>query len=351
MQGMPEETCVVSPGELQPLLHSSSDTAVRRRVVEAVEGSCTIDMEPECDTDSNKTEVEEIEMVDMEGRDTANTDMDTEAELLAARHRLETRQDWAEGGGEGEGVDENGNPVTRSGHIHPIMSNSVRPVSIYRHTPVFRPQKLTVPHTVHNNSATAATAANPGNYGSTAAREQMADTDRGKEDSKRKRKKKKEEEKNVVKAEDIEGYRGNKDIDSLLEFIGEGEESKKKSKKSSDKLADKNTKKVTTKSDTVKDDQKVRKKKEKSQEKDLVKPSVTKKLSTDTIDNDIIEEPEEGVEDEKRSNSEEAETSSVRQSISPEKVIIKQFPITKPCQSDNRLISLEIQILEISDGT
>lgn len=87
MQGMPEETCVVSPGELQPLLHSSSDTAVRRRVVEAVEGSCTIDMEPECDTDSNKTEVEEIEMVDMEGRDTANTDMETEAEL-------ETHQDW-----------------------------------------------------------------------------------------------------------------------------------------------------------------------------------------------------------------------------------------------------------------
>merc|ERR1719410_1632102 len=166
-------------------------------------------------------------MMDMEGRDTANTDMETEAELLAARHRLETRQDWAEGGGEGEGVDENGNPVTRSGHIHPIMSNSVRPVSIYRHTPVFRPQKLTVPHTVHNNSATAATAANPGNYGSTAAREQIADTDRGKEDSKRKRKKKKEEEKNVVKAEDIEGYRGNKDIDSLLEFIGEEEEERR----------------------------------------------------------------------------------------------------------------------------
>merc|ERR1719410_1792244 len=295
-------------------------------------------------------------MMDMEGRDTANTDMETEAELLAARHRLETRQDWAEGGGEGEGVDENGNPVTRSGHIHPIMSNSVRPVSIYRHTPVFRPQKLTVPHTVHNNSATAATAANPGNYGSTAAREQMAETDRGKEDSKRKRKKKKEEEKNVVKAEYIEGYRGNKDIDSLLEFIGEGEESKKKSKKSSDKLADKNTKKVTTKSDTVKDDQKVRKKKEKSQEKDLVKPSVTKKLSTDTIDNDIIEEPEEGVEDEKRSNSEEAETSSVRQSISPEKESapspgpapapapaildsVKTVPVSAPSSNDSGHVS------------
>ena len=355
---MPEEGCIVEPDDLQPLLHSSSDSQIRRRVVTAGEtrDTVTIDMEGlgECDTDSNKTEVEEIEMVDMEGREReVGEDGETE-DMLAARHRLETRHDWAESETERASapseMDENGNPTTNR-HIHPIMTNNVRPVSIYRHTPVFRPQKLTVPHTVHNNSATAATAANPGNYGSTAAREQMADTDRGKEDSKRKRKKKKEEEKNVVKAEDIEGYRGNKDIDSLLEFIGEGEESKKKSKKSSDKLADKNTKKVTTKSDTVKDDQKVRKKKEKSQEKDLVKPSVTKKLSTDTIDNDIIEEPEEGVEDEKRSNSEEAETSSVRQSISPEKVIIKQFPITKPCQSDNRLISLEIQILEISDGT
>jgi len=49
LQGMPEETCVVSPGELQPLLLSSRDT-----VVEAVEGSCTIAMEPECDTNSTK---------------------------------------------------------------------------------------------------------------------------------------------------------------------------------------------------------------------------------------------------------------------------------------------------------
>ena len=73
-------------------------------------------------------------MVDMEGRDTANTDIDTEAELLVARHR--------------------------------IKSNSVRPVSIYRHTPVFRPQKLTVPHTVHN------TATSPGRFGSTVTCEQ-----------------------------------------------------------------------------------------------------------------------------------------------------------------------------------
>lgn len=54
--------------------------------------------------------------------------------------------------------------MTRSGYI---KSNSVRLVSIYRHTPpVFRPQKLTVPHTVHN------TATSPGRFGSTATCEQ-----------------------------------------------------------------------------------------------------------------------------------------------------------------------------------
>ena len=63
LQVMPEEGCLVEPEELQPLLHSTSDSQIRRRDV-------TIDMEGlgECDTDSNKTEVEEIEMVDMEGR-------------------------------------------------------------------------------------------------------------------------------------------------------------------------------------------------------------------------------------------------------------------------------------------
>merc|ERR1712155_437311 len=61
-----------------------------------------------------------------------------------------------------DGVNEN--PMTRSGYI---KSNSVRLVSIYRHTPpVFRPQKLTVPHTVHN------TATSPGRFGSTATCEQ-----------------------------------------------------------------------------------------------------------------------------------------------------------------------------------
>ena len=320
---MPEEGCIVEPDDLQPLLHSSSDSQIRRRVVTAGEtrDTVTIDMEGlgECDTDSNKTEVEEIEMVDMEGREReVGEDGETE-DMLAARHRLETRHDWAESETERASapseMDENGNP-TSSRHIHPIMTNNVRPVSIYRHTPVFRPQKLTVPH-VQNSSTT--------NYGSTATTTvpsvtgpPVQETEKTSKEGKRKRGRKKDEEKNVVKAEDIEGYRGTADLDSLLQFI-DGEETKKKNKKAVDKLSEKNTKKVPNKSDIGKDDQKLRKRKEKSQEKDLVKPSVTKKLSIDTVDNDAIEEDVEVDYDEKRANSEEVEN-SLRPSVSPEKV-------------------------------
>merc|ERR1719341_237284 len=232
-------------------------------------------------------------------------------DIVQTRHLLESGAYDEER--QGDGVDENGNPTQR--HIHPIMSNNVRPVSIYRHTPVFRPQKLTVPTTVNNSGNSTA-----GGYGSTANSNGVSagqDSDRGKDPKRKGRRKKLEEEKNVVKAEEIEGYRGNKDIDSLLEFLGEGEEKKKKSKKSTEKTngVEKNTKKVTNKSDQAsKDDQKLRKKKEKSQEKESVKPSVTKKLSIDTIDNEVIEE-----EDDEKAESEENENNSLRPSISPEK--------------------------------
>merc|ERR1719206_443278 len=127
----------------------------------------------------------------------------------------------------------------------------------------------------------------------------------------RKVRRKKEEEKNVVKAEDIEGYRGNKDIDSILEFI-DGENGGKK-KKSGDKLIEKNKEK----SDINKDD-KIRKKKEKSLEKDnLIKPSVTKKLSVDNcVENDVIDEDPE-IDQEDRGIS--VDTDTTRQSASPEK--------------------------------
>jgi hypothetical protein len=194
-------------------------------------------------------------------------------------------------------MDENGNPTTHtngsSNGPFPIMDPQLRPLSIYRHTPVFRPQKLTVPsmQPEHNHSE-----------------------DKSKVEGKRKVRRKKEEEKNVVKAEDIEGYRGNKDIDSILEFI-DGENGGKK-KKSGDKLIEKN-KKNNAKSDINKDD-KMRKKKEKSLEKDnLNKPSVTKKLSVDNcVENDVIEEdPEIDQED----GGISVDTDTTRPSVSPEK--------------------------------
>merc|ERR1719397_502563 len=243
-------------------------------------------------------------------------------DMMVARHRLETRHDWAESQGERDRasasseMDENGNP-TSGRHIHPIMTNNVRPVSIYRHTPVFRPQKLTVPHVQNSTTTTSSyTSSSTTSPAMTGASPQETEKN-GKADKKRNRRKK-DEEKNVVKAEDIEGYRGNtQDLESLLQFI-DGEETKKKNKKAMDKLAEKNTKKVSNKSDIGKDDQKLRKKKEKSQEKDIVKPSVTKKLSIDTIDNDAIEEDVEVDCEEKRANSEDVEN-SVRASVSPDK--------------------------------
>merc|ERR1711874_436411 len=99
-------------------------------------------------------------------------------------------------------LDENGNPTnftngTSGPGPFPIMDPQLRPLSIYRHTPVFRPQKLTVP--------------------SMSDREQMENRQatvvdhklesRPQEGGKRKvRRKKGGEEGSVMKAEDIEGY-------------------------------------------------------------------------------------------------------------------------------------------------
>jgi hypothetical protein len=179
----------VTPGELQPLLHSTSDSMLRKLVASNTE-TC-IDMETaangECDTDSNKTEVEEIEMVDMEGRDldTAEQADDETTPLLQARHRMETRGRVIGNNGPEEGIElqsgwssvrsvtdgshdregenkpemnENGNPTTHtngsSNGPFPIMDPQLRPLSIYRHVPVFRPGRLTVPsmQPEHNHS-------------------------------------------------------------------------------------------------------------------------------------------------------------------------------------------------------
>merc|ERR550532_1657966 len=324
-------------GELQPLLHSTSDSMIRKLVVA---NDTTIDMDAaqveECDdTDSNKTEVEEIEMVDMEGRAEIVSE-DEVTPLLAARHRLETRgrvignygpdSGTVENSGndgtadhhvngdkeEGEeeegkpGLDENGNPTSSTGPgPFPIMDPQLRPLSIYRHTPVFRPQKLTVP--------------------SMSDREQMENRQativdhklesRPQEGGKRKvRRKKGGEEGSVMKAEDIEGYRGKEDIDAILSFI-EAEKGGKK-KKSSEKVVEKS---VGKKKPDKEEKEKVRKKKEKSVEKEnnsttistsAAKAGVGKKLSVDnSSEAEVLEEVEEEEEEE------EAQTTNILEKV------------------------------------
>merc|ERR1712098_74688 len=49
---------------------------------------------------------------------------------------------------ENKELDENGNPTCS---VYPIMNPQIRPLSIYRHTPVFKPKKLTVPSMVNDH--------------------------------------------------------------------------------------------------------------------------------------------------------------------------------------------------------
>merc|ERR1719209_1361280 len=274
-------------------------------------------------------------MVDMEGRAEIVTE-DEVTPLLAARHRLETRgrvignygpdsvENSANNGtaehhvnghkedGEEEegkpGLDENGNPTSSSTPgPFPIMDPQLRPLSIYRHTPVFRPQKLTVP--------------------SMSDREQMENRQatvvdhklesRPQEGGKRKvRRKKGGEEGSVMKAEDIEGYRGKEDIDAILSFI-EAEKGGKK-KKSSEKIVDKSAGK---KKPDKEEKDKVRKKKEKSVEKEnnsttnstITKAGVGKKLS---VDNSSEAEVLEEVEEEEEEEEEEAQTNNLLEKVS-----------------------------------
>lgn len=97
-----------------------------------------------------------------------------------------------------------------------------------------------------------------------------------------------------MKAEDIEGYRGKEDLDSILSFI-DGEAGRKK-KKAADKVVEKKKK-----SDGKEEKgDKVRRKKEKSVEKESNggKAGVTKKLSLDnSSEAEVIEEEEEDEEE------------------------------------------------------
>jgi hypothetical protein len=111
------------------------------------------------------------------------------------------------------------------------------------------------------------------------------------------RKRLQEEERGVMKAEDIEGYRGKEDLDSILSFIDGGGLGGKK-KKPAEKVVEK---KKASRDSKEEKGEKGRRKKEKSVEKEE-KALITKKLSVDNSseaealeedEDDDDEEPEE----------------------------------------------------------
>merc|ERR1719383_419466 len=140
--------------------------------------------------------------------------------------------------------------------MHSIMeeTTNIRPFSIYRHTPVFQRQRLTVPALPRENPA-------------------IEEKSNNKLEKKNKVRRKKEE--NVKKSEDIEGYRGNEDVDSILQFIGAemdrrlSKKNRKSSEKNPEKMEKDKNKKNARKEDGVSAD-KQRKKKEKACDKDVV---------------------------------------------------------------------------------
>lgn len=268
-------------------------------------------------------------MVELEGsyrtQEAMEGTREESAPLLAARHRLETRGrlvgSYGDPGEEGQGsqgtgepeeeakpgLDENGNPMgpgsSTSGPF-PIMDPQLRPLSIYRHTPVFRPQKLTVP-SVSDREQDPRQSLVPEPRGEP----RPAGGEGGPARRKVRRKRLQEEERGVMKAEDIEGYRGKEDLDSILSFIDGGGLGGKK-KKPAEKVVEK--KKASRDAKEEKGD-KGRKKKEKSVEKEEKAP-VTKKLS---VDNSSEAEALEDDDDDEDEDPEDAEDTACIQESEP----------------------------------
>eukprot|EP00088_Acartia_fossae_P011580 TRINITY_DN15894_c1_g1_i2.p1 TRINITY_DN15894_c1_g1~~TRINITY_DN15894_c1_g1_i2.p1 ORF type:complete len:211 (+),score=67.79 TRINITY_DN15894_c1_g1_i2:79-711(+) len=173
---------------------------------------------------------------------------------------------------------ENGNPTSQNNNnsgnnsgVFPIIEPNIRPFSIYRHTPVFTRQKLTVPSLPQWEQI------RPSINHSSSVAEKTTKTN--------KKRRKKDEERNVKKSEDIEGFRGNEDMDSILQFLGE--ESTNRSGKNNRKSADSKGQgggsadlKENNKKKGDRKENKETNKKEKSVDKD----SVSNKLSRLSLD-------------------------------------------------------------------
>merc|ERR1712096_279781 len=136
---------------------------------------------------------------------------------------------------EDDKLDENGNPTSHN-NVFPIMEPNYRPFSIYRHTPVFHSKKLQVPSLPQTQQMEPS-------INQTNCQEKQTKSEKS-----RKQRRKKDEERNVKKSEDIEGFRGNDDMDSILQFLGEdADNSSRKNRKSQDKTTDKLEKDKTKK--------------------------------------------------------------------------------------------------------
>jgi len=153
--------------------------------------------DPDADTSSTKTEVEEMELDQFS---------DLEDNLRAHENAKK--------------LDENGNPPTTSG----IAGNSgssvsftarqLKPLSIYRHNPAFHSQHVSV-NQLDEIPPLSPTALQPTT--------QLKNTNEQENDrmlpAKSRRKKKAVKTEESIKAEEIDGYRGGEDLESLLQFI------------------------------------------------------------------------------------------------------------------------------------
>jgi len=156
------------------------------------------DRDPDADTSSTKTEVEEMELDQLS---------DLEDNLRAH----ENARNW----------DENGNPPSTStnnssGSSVSFTARQLKPLSIYRHNPAFHSQHVSV-NQCDEIPPLSPTALQPNNS--------LNSTTEGQENSDRmlpakvRRKKKAVKTEGLIKAEEIDGYRGGEDLESLLQFI------------------------------------------------------------------------------------------------------------------------------------
>jgi len=163
--------------------------------------------DPDADSSSTKTEVEEME--------------------------LDQFSDGEDNNGAGaKRLDENGNPsVTSSSGSVSFAARQLKPLSIYRHNPAFHSQHVSVNQMDEIPSLSPTSLQPTTQIPSTSC---SKDSESKNQSSKSRRKKKAvKTEEATIKAEEIDGYRGGDDLESLLQFIDGSPTNKSNNNKSS----------------------------------------------------------------------------------------------------------------------